>query len=60
MNDGEVVSYDSVDNTFKDVDMLQNMGLGIPQITFENSLYSLKKHPPFLLLSPLQISKASP
>ena len=33
MNDGEVVSYDSVDNTFKDVDMLQNMGLDIPQIT---------------------------
>lgn len=33
MNDGELVSYDSVDNTFKDVDMLKNMGLDIPQIT---------------------------
>lgn len=33
MNDGELVSYDSVDNTFKDVDMLNNMGLDIPQIT---------------------------
>lgn len=33
MNDGELVSYDSVDNTFKDVDMLQNIGLDIPQIT---------------------------
>ncbi len=33
MNSGEVVSYDSVDNTFKDVDMLKNIGLDIPQIT---------------------------
>lgn len=33
MNDGELVSYDSVDNTFKDVDMLQSIGLDIPQIT---------------------------
>ena len=33
MNSGEVVSYDSVDNTFKDVNMLKNIGLDIPQIT---------------------------
>lgn len=33
MNDGELVSYDSVDNTFKDVNMLKNIGLDIPQIT---------------------------
>lgn len=33
MNSGEVVSYDSVYNTFKDVDMLKNIGLDIPQIT---------------------------
>ncbi len=33
MNSGEVVSYDSVDNTFKDVDVLKNIGLDIPQIT---------------------------
>ena len=33
MNSGEVVSYDSVYNTFRDVDMLKNIGLDIPQIT---------------------------
>ncbi len=33
MNSGEVVSYDSVENTFKDVDVLKNIGLDIPQIT---------------------------
>lgn len=33
MNSGEVVSYDSVDSTFKDVDVLKNIGLDIPQIT---------------------------
>lgn len=33
MSSGDVVSYDSVSNTFKDVDMLENIGLDIPQIT---------------------------
>lgn len=33
MNNGEVASDDSVDNTFKDVDMLKHIGLDIPQIT---------------------------